>query len=93
MFPFDVTLDWPKSVAGKKTDTYHRWMEVVIPVSLIGIPAVALPAGFGASGLPMGLQLFAKRADDLTLLALAKAYHRETDWPNQRPPALWSRNR
>lgn len=37
-------------------DTYHRWMEV-IPISLIGLPALSVPVGFGAQGLPMGMQL------------------------------------
>ncbi|MDG1131027.1 MAG: amidase, partial [Paracoccaceae bacterium] len=59
LWPFPVEWDWPKDIAGQPMDTYHRWMEVVIPVSLIGLPAVCVPAGFGAAGgpgagLPMG---------------------------------------
>ena len=87
MFPFSATLDWPKDVAGTPTDTYHRWMEVVIPVSLIGIPAVSLPAGFSRAGLPMGIQLFGKRGQDADLLGLAHHYHLATGWPDRKPPA------
>ncbi len=86
VWPFDKTLDWPKSIAGTSMDTYHRWMEVVIPASLLGLPAVAVPAGFGAQGLPMGLQLIGRHGDDAMLLNLAEAYHRETRWPGARPP-------
>ena len=93
VWPFAVDLDWPKTIAGQQMDTYHRWMEVVIPVSLIGLPAVCVPAGFGAAGtpgagLPMGMQLFGRHGDDAGLLQLAQAWHSATDWPNRRPPAL-----
>ncbi|OAN68194.1 amidase [Rhodobacteraceae bacterium EhC02] len=93
LWPFPVEWDWPKDIAGQPMDTYHRWMEVVIPVSLIGLPAVCVPAGFGAAGgpgagLPMGMQIFGRHGDDAGLLQLAQAWHRATDWPNQRPPAL-----
>jgi amidase len=69
-------------------DTYHRWMEVVVPASLAGLPVVAVPAGFGPQGLPMGLQLIGKRGADRQLLELAEAWHAATDWPGQRPPQL-----
>ncbi len=57
VWPFPVETTWLRHVAGAEMDAYHRWMECMIPVSLIGLPAVALPAGFGANGLPMGVQL------------------------------------
>jgi len=61
-------------------------MEVVIPVSLAGLPALALPAGFGAAGLPMGMQVFGPAGADARILALGQSYHRATDWPARRPP-------
>lgn len=88
VWPFPIEWDWPKQVAGQTMDTYHRWMELVIPTSLIGLPAVAVPAGFGAGGLPMGMQLFGPRGGDSALLSLAQAYHEVTDWPGQRPPPV-----
>lgn len=69
-------------------DTYHRWMEIVVPVSLAGLPCLNLPAGFGPQGLPMGMQLFGAAGSDANLLALGHAYHRATDWPGRRPPAF-----
>jgi amidase len=86
-WPFPVEWVSPKEIAGRSMDTYHRWMEVVVPVSLVGLPCTAVPAGFGANGLPMGLQLFGPYGSDAALLRLAQGWHEATDWPNARPPA------
>jgi amidase len=86
VWPFPMGWDWPKDIAGVAMDTYHRWMEVMIPASLAGLPAVAVPAGFGANGLPMGVQLIGRRGADGGLLRLAQAYHQVTRWPQRRPP-------
>lgn len=88
VWPFAKETLWPKEVAGRTMDTYHRWMEVVVPVSLIGLPAISVPAGFGPQGLPMGMQLIGRRGGDRDLLRLAQAWHRATDWPGTRPPVL-----
>ncbi len=85
IWPFDVDLPYPTEIAGLSMDTYHRWMEVVVPVSLIGLPSLAVPAGFGTQGLPMGIQLFGPRGNDAELLALGAAYHVATQWPQKRP--------
>jgi amidase len=73
LFPFPANWTYPTEVAGVAMDTYHRWMEVVIPASLTGLPAISVPAGLGPSGMPMGLQLFAHRGQDAMVLALAAA--------------------
>lgn len=75
MFSFAVEIDWPKQVANQTMDTYHRWMEVVVPASLTGLPALSVPVGFGSAGLPMGLQLIGKRNDDARVLGIGHAYH------------------
>ncbi|MEP3844934.1 MAG: amidase [Paracoccaceae bacterium] len=86
VWPFDVRQPYPTQIAGVDMDTYHRWMEVVVPASLIGLPVVAVPAGFGGpNDTPMGLQLMGARGADAKLLALAERWHQATDWPNQRP--------
>ena len=85
VWPFPKEWRYPEVIAGRAMDTYHRWMEVVIPVSLVGVPAIALPAGFGAQGLPTGVQVFGPKGSDRRLLRLGQAYHRATDWPGRTP--------
>lgn len=85
IWPFSVDLPYPTEIAGRAMDTYHRWMHVTIPVSLIGLPCLAAPAGFGTQGLPMGFQLFGPSGSDRKLLSVGAAYHAETNWPNKRP--------
>jgi amidase len=53
MFPFDAALQWPKEVAGVKMEIYYEWQKGVIPTTMAGNPALAVPAGFNAAGLPM----------------------------------------
>ncbi|MCG7626195.1 amidase [Epibacterium sp. MM17-32] len=74
-WPFPVDWTHPQQIAGVEMDSYHRWMEVVVPASLIGLPALAVPAGRGAAGLPMGMQIIGAHNSDAQLLGLAAAYH------------------
>jgi amidase len=75
-WPFPAEWRWPREVAGRTMDTYHRWMEVVIYATLAGLPCIAMPAGFGASGLPIGVQLIGRPHGDLGVLQLARAFER-----------------
>jgi amidase len=87
VFAFDKTQHWPSEVAGRQMDTYHRWMEVVIPAALGGVPAISVPVGFDATGRAMGMQILAKPRDDLALLQLAHAYDLATGWVKKKLPA------
>ena len=86
-WPFPVDWDHPKQIAGQDMDTYHRWMECVIPASLIGLPAAGVPAGAGDNGLPMGLQIVGPYRGDLGVLQLCQGWHQMTQYP-QVIPAL-----
>ncbi|MGQ3295230.1 MAG: amidase family protein, partial [Shinella sp.] len=85
VFPFDAELDWPKAIDGRAMDTYHRWMEVVIGPTLAGLPVAAMPAGFGANGLPAGIQIIGRARADRDVLAAAASYEKATDWLGQHP--------
>ncbi|MGE0496986.1 MAG: amidase [Ramlibacter sp.] len=74
VWPFDAGLRWPAAISGRAMDTYHRWMEVVIYATFAGLPCISVPAGFGPTGLPMGLQLIGRPRGDLAVLQLAHAY-------------------
>ncbi|MGV8081914.1 MAG: amidase [Syntrophales bacterium] len=84
VFPFEAGLHWPREIAGKTMDTYHRWMEVVIGPSMAGLPAISVPAGFNGAGLPMGLQVIGKPGADLAVLQLAFAYEQAADWGRRK---------
>ncbi len=86
VFPFDVRTHWPREIAGRAMDTYHRWMEVVIGPTLAGLPAISVPVGFSAEGLPMGMQLIGRPRADLDVLRLARRYERSTPWSGLSPP-------
>ena len=74
VFPFDKRVHWPEEIAGRKMDTYHRWMEVVSHWTLMGVPVAAVPAGFDAKDRPMGIQLIGKPRGDWELLRFAYGY-------------------
>jgi amidase len=69
-------------------DTYHRWMEVMIPVTMSSCPALTVPAGFNDRGLSMGIQIVAPNHGELACLQLAYAYDQATRWVERRPPPL-----
>jgi amidase len=90
VWPFPADLRWPQAINGHAMDTYHRWMEVVVPASLIGLPALSVPVGFSQASLPMGMQIIGRSGDDAGVLSIGQAYHHATEWPQRHPPALAS---
>jgi amidase len=85
VFPFTAEQHWPTEIAGRRMDTYHRWMEIVIPASLAGVPALNVPAGFSTVGLPMGLQIIGRAHADFSVLQLGHAYDKATRWVQRKP--------
>jgi amidase len=88
VFPFPVGDRWPKTVAGRPMRTYHEWMASALLVTLSGCPALVAPAGFGAAGLPIGLQIVGPNHGEVACLQLAAAYEAATGWTRRRPPAI-----
>jgi len=56
------------------------------PFDAYGIPAISVPCGFTAAGLPVGLMIAGPRFSESRVLALASAYERATEWHTRRPP-------
>ncbi len=80
VFPFPTDRHWPGEIAGRRMDSYHRWMEVVAGATMAGCPAISVPVGFGPDGLPMGMQLIGRPRADLAVLQLARAYEDACPW-------------
>jgi len=91
--PVDViampTSPTPAFPIGERVaDPLQMYLADVFTVSgsLAGLPAISVPCGFTADRLPIGLQLTGRRFDEATLLRVADAYERDTEWSKQVPP-------
>ena len=75
-------------IGERVADPLQMYLADVFTVSanLAGLPAVSVPCGFTADRLPVGLQLTGRRFDEATLLRVADAYERDTEWSKQVPP-------
>ena len=82
------TETWPRQIAGQPMRTYHEWMKGVCLVTMSGCPSLAVPAGFGSTGLPMGLQIVAPVHHDRDCLELGFAYESASETILNRTPGL-----
>lgn len=87
LFPFDCDLCWPQEIAGKQMTTYHEWMKAMLLITMSGCPALAVPAGFGYHGLPMGIQIVAPVHQEFASLQLAYAYELAANWTATHLPS------
>jgi amidase len=83
--PFDAGLDWPHRVAGVDMSHYVEWMKTAYWISTTFRPAISVPAGFTAEGLPVGIQIVGRYRDDLGVLQLAHAFEQATRFAATRP--------
>ena len=77
-------------IGEKVNDPLQMYLIDVFTVSanLTGLPAISVPCGFTSGRLPIGLQFTGRRFDEATLLRVADAYERDTEWSKQPPPIL-----
>jgi aspartyl-tRNA(Asn)/glutamyl-tRNA(Gln) amidotransferase subunit A len=62
------------------------WAPFSYPFNWAGNPAVSVPCGFTAAGLPVGLQIVGRRFDDLGVLQASRAFEQARPWAGHRPP-------
>jgi aspartyl-tRNA(Asn)/glutamyl-tRNA(Gln) amidotransferase subunit A len=55
------------------------------PLNVAGVPALVVPCGFSSEGLPVGFQLAGRAWEEATVLRVAHAFQRATDWHSRRP--------
>ncbi|HEX6989377.1 MAG TPA: amidase family protein, partial [Bacillota bacterium] len=71
--PFDVDLRYLTEAAGVKLETYVDWLILTSATTLLSHPAISIPCGFTADGLPVGLQIIGRPHGEWDLLRAAAA--------------------
>ena len=83
--PFDVTTEYPRDIAGTPMLSYIDWMRSCWYVTFMSNPAISVPAGFTAAGLPVGIQIVGRARGDWSVLQLAHAFEQATKHGARRP--------
>lgn len=83
--PFDARVPYPTEIEGTPMETYIDWMRSCYYVSVLGLPAISVPAGFTDDGLPVGLQIVGRHHDDFGVLQLAHAIEQANGLTRRRP--------
>ncbi len=78
-------LDQPVTFGGRAYDASSGLLRFTFPFNMSGQPALSLPCGVSASGLPIGLQLVGRHLDEPTILRVGHAYQQATAWHTRRP--------
>jgi len=89
--PFATDVDWIEEINGIQMPTYIDWMTICCAITVTGLPAISVPAGFTPAGLPVGVQIVGKPRDDLGLLKLAHAFELATQFHRRQPPICATR--
>jgi Asp-tRNA(Asn)/Glu-tRNA(Gln) amidotransferase A subunit family amidase len=73
------TTKGPNTVAGEPVDEQVGW-SMTSPFNFIGSPAASVPVGRAANGVPVGLQIAARRGNDVAVAAASAAFERCHPW-------------
>ncbi len=83
---FGVGLQTPVAIEGQPVDPFFDdWCTICLPANLTGMPATSVPAGFGADGMPVGLQVMGPRWADARTLRAAAAFEQAMPWQGFQP--------
>jgi amidase len=85
--PFSIDVEWPREVAGVPMEHYVQWLRSCSRITMTAHPAIAVPGGFTAEGLPIGLQLVGRYRREADLLRIARAFEAVTGYGSRRPPS------
>jgi len=85
VLPFDINLPYVKEINGNALSNYLEWMKSCFRISVTGHPALSVPAGFSAGGLPVGLQIIGRFRDDFGVLQFGHAFEQLNEVWKTRP--------
>jgi len=83
--PFDVSCRYVEEAGGVKFDNYVGWIAITFVITLTGCPAMSVPVGFTADGLPVGLQIVGPPRGEAAVLAAAHLLERTVSFPRPLP--------
>ena len=86
--PFPVEQPYPTEINGKPLDNYTQWFFLTYAISVVGLPAISVPCGFTAAGLPVGLQIVGRRRQEAAVLQAAAAFEAAAPWADKVPPTV-----
>ena len=84
--PFPVEQEYASEIDGTPMGSYIEWMRSNSRISVTCCPAISLPVGFSATGLPVGLQLVTRPFGERALLEVAHALELHTGFAGRIPP-------
>lgn len=83
--PFPIEWEYPRKINDQAMTTYIDWMMTCACITLTGLPAISVPCGFTAAGLPIGLQIVGRPHADFAVLQLAYAFQEATRFYQRKP--------
>jgi amidase len=83
--PLDAPM--PGEIAGRPIRDHLDMMPLTFAFNVSGYPAISVPCGFDADGLPVGLQIVGGFRQDALVLAAAAGFEAARPWSGRRPPA------
>jgi amidase len=86
LLPFPVSWRSPHQVAGVAMERYYTWQRSCTRISATTLPALSLPTGFSADGLPVGLQLVGRHRGEAALMSYAMSLETALGAGRRRPP-------
>ncbi len=86
VMPFDLSREYPDRIEGVAMESYLDWMKSCYRISAATLPALSVPAGFSAAGLPVGLQIVGPWQQDFAVLQIGHAFEQATGHHSRRPP-------
>ncbi len=76
---FDVTRPYIDEINGQRLETYIDWMKSCWYITLTTNPALSIPCGRTAAGMPVGMQIVGRLHDDINLLRMAMSVESAID--------------
>jgi len=88
VLPFDIHQPYITEIEGVKMESYIDWMKSCYYITMVEAPAISLPCGFTAEGLPIGLQIVGRHRDEWGLLQMAHAFEQAANIEMRKPPVV-----